>query len=104
MSVDESGMRRPRADAQRASAAASSVARAAQKEHGRASRRSRKGIVKYAKPGRVIAGMIPVTSPYVTPGRHRDLRDQVQGRGGLLAASREPQYDDRDRSASCARR
>jgi sulfoacetaldehyde dehydrogenase len=26
-----------------------------------------KGIVKYAKPAGVIAGLIPVTSPYVTP-------------------------------------
>ena len=58
-----------------------------------------KGIVKYAKPAGVIASLIPVTSPYITPDRHRHLRDQVQGRGDLLAAPVEPQHDQRDRAA-----
>jgi len=29
----------------------------------------------------VIASLVPVTSPYVTPHRHRDLRDQGQQHG-----------------------
>ena len=57
-----------------------------------------KGLVKYAKPAGVIASLIPVTSPYVTPDRHRDLRDQVQGRGRLLPAPREPEDDQRGRA------
>ena len=47
-----------------------------------------KGIVKYAKPAGVIACIVPVTNPYLTPVGNRDLRDQVQGRRDLLAASR----------------
>ena len=57
----------PRADAPR-QGAGHPARRAPAEEHGRSSRRTRsRGIVKYAKPAGVIAALIPVTSPYVTP-------------------------------------
>ena len=97
MSVDESGMgsREPKRRAK-----VQGVLRDAlrQKSIGVIEEIPEKGIVKYAKPAGVIASLIPVTSPYVTPITHRDLRDQVQGRGDLLAASRQPQDDERNRA------
>ena len=57
-----------------------------------------KGIVKYAKPAGVIAGLLPVTNPLVHDGQHGHQRDQVHGRGHLLAASAEPEDRARDRA------
>ena len=45
-----------------------------------------KGIVKYAKPVGVIAGLLPVTNPLVTMV-NMVICDQVQGGGNLLAAT-----------------
>ena len=47
-----------------------------------------KGLVKYAKPAGVIVLAHPGDQPLHHADRHRHLRDQVQERGGLLAASR----------------
>ena len=58
-----------------------------------------KGIVKYAKPAGVIALADSGDQPVRHADRHRDLRDQVQGRGDLLAASRRA---GRRRSRPCA--
>ena len=55
-----------------------------------------KGIVKYAKPAGVIALADPGDQPLHHADRHRDLRDQVQGRGDFFAAPLEPQDDERD--------
>ena len=63
-----------------------------------------KGIVKYAKPAGVIVLADPGDEPLHHADRHRHLRDQVQGRGHLLAASLEPQDDDRSRAADARRR
>ena len=57
-----------------------------------------KGIVKYAKPAGVIAVADSGDEPVRDADRHRHLRDQVQGRGDLLAASRQPEDDERDRA------
>ena len=45
----------------------------------------------------------PGDQPLRDAGRHRDLRDQVQGRGDLLAAPVEPQDHDRDRAHDARR-
>src|SRR4249919_699278 len=66
MSVDESGMGSPEP---RRRAKVQGVLRDAlrQKSIGVIEEIPDKGIVKYAKPAGVIASLIPVTSPYVTP-------------------------------------
>src|SRR4051812_768988 len=66
MSVDESGMGSPEP---RRRAKVLGILRDAlrQKSIGIIEEISDKGIVKYAKPAGVIASLIPVTSPYVTP-------------------------------------
>ena len=46
----------------------------------------------------------PGDQPVRHAGQHRHLRDQVQGRGDLLAAPVEPEHDERDGPRSCARR
>ena len=90
MSVDESGLgsREPRRRAKVLGILRDALR---QKSMGVIEELPEKGIVKYAKPAGVICSLIPVTSPYITPDRHRDLRDQVQGRGDLFAAPVEPQ-------------
>ena len=50
----------------------------------------------------MIAALIPVTSP-TSHQRHRHLRDQVQGRGRVLAAPHEPEHDDRNRPRDARR-
>ena len=66
MSVDESGMggREPTRRAKILSVLRDALR---QKSVGVIEEIPEKGIVKYAKPGGVIASLIPVTSPYVTP-------------------------------------
>jgi sulfoacetaldehyde dehydrogenase len=66
MSVDESGMggREPTRRAKILSILRDTLR---QKSVGVIEEIPEKGIVKYAKPGGVIASLIPVTSPYVTP-------------------------------------
>src|SRR5579884_3670498 len=66
MSVDESGMggREPSRRAKILSVLRDALR---QKSMGVIEEIPEKGIVKYAKPGGVIASLIPVTSPYVTP-------------------------------------
>ena len=66
MSVDESGMGSPEP---RRRAKVLGILRDAlrQKSIGLIEELPEKGIVKYAKPAGVIASLIPVTSPYVTP-------------------------------------
>src|SRR5947209_10941246 len=66
MSVDESGMGSPEPKRR---AKVQGVLRDAlrQKSIGVIEEIPEKGIVKYAKPAGVIASLIPVTSPYVTP-------------------------------------
>src|SRR3989440_4839058 len=66
MSVDESGMGSPEPKRR---AKVQGVLRDAlrQKSMGVIEEIPEKGIVKYAKPAGVIASLIPVTSPYVTP-------------------------------------
>src|SRR6478672_10248954 len=66
MSVDESGMGSPEP---RRRAKVLGILRDAlrQKSIGIIEEMPEKGIVKYAKPAGVIASLIPVTSPYVTP-------------------------------------
>jgi len=66
MSVDESGMgsREPRRRAKVAGILRDALR---QKSMGVIEELPDKGIVKYAKPAGVIAALVPVTSPYVTP-------------------------------------
>jgi sulfoacetaldehyde dehydrogenase len=66
MSVDESGMgsREPRRRAKVAGILRDALR---QKSMGVIEEIPEKGIVKYAKPAGVIAALVPVTSPYVTP-------------------------------------
>jgi sulfoacetaldehyde dehydrogenase len=66
MSVDESGMgsREPKRRAKVAGILRDALR---QKSMGVIEEIPSKGIVKYAKPAGVIASLIPVTSPYVTP-------------------------------------
>src|SRR5678815_3489950 len=66
MSVDESGMGSPEPKRR---AKVLGVLRDAlrQKSIGIIEEFPEKGIVKYAKPAGIIASLIPVTSPYVTP-------------------------------------
>src|SRR5262245_15418186 len=66
MSVDESGMgsREPRRRAKVAGILRDALR---QKSMGVIEEIPEKGLVKYAKPAGVIAALIPVTSPYVTP-------------------------------------
>ena len=73
MSVDESGMGSPEPKRR---AKVLGILRDAlrQKSMGVIEEIPSKGIVKYAKPAGVIASLIPVTSPYVTPVGDCDLR------------------------------
>src|SRR5258705_13275005 len=66
MSVDESGMgsREPKRRAKVLGILRDALR---QKRMGIIEEIPEKGIVKYAKPAGVIASLIPVTSPYVTP-------------------------------------
>jgi sulfoacetaldehyde dehydrogenase len=66
MSVDESGMgsREPRRRAKVLGILRDALR---QKSMGIIEEDSAKGLVKYAKPAGVIASLIPVTSPYITP-------------------------------------
>ena len=57
----------PRADAGARRCSASCATRCARRAWASSRRFPSKGIVKYAKPAGVIASLIPVTSPYVTP-------------------------------------
>src|SRR3954471_6855380 len=66
MSVDESGMGSPE-PTRRAKALGILRDALRQKSMGIIEEIPEKGIVKYAKPAGVIASLIPVTSPYVTP-------------------------------------
>ena len=66
MSVDESGMG-GRAAYAPSQGARHSARRLRQKSMGIIEEIPEKGIVKYAKPAGVVAALIPVTSPYVTP-------------------------------------
>ena len=66
MSVDESGMG-SREPSRRAKVFGILRDALRQKSMGIIEEIPEKGIVKYAKPAGVIAGLIPVTSPYVTP-------------------------------------
>src|SRR5512132_2779724 len=66
MSVDESGMGR-REPRRRAKVLGILRDALRQKSMGVIEEIPEKGIVKYAKPAGVIAALIPVTSPYVTP-------------------------------------
>jgi sulfoacetaldehyde dehydrogenase len=66
MSVDESGMG-SREPSRRGKIAGILRDALRQKSMGVIEEIPEKGIVKYAKPAGVIAGLIPVTSPYVTP-------------------------------------
>src|SRR5437868_2233795 len=66
MSVDESGMGR-REPTRRAKVQGILRDALRQKSMGVIEEDAARGIVKYAKPAGVIAGLIPVTSPYVTP-------------------------------------
>jgi len=66
MSVDESGMGR-REPTRRAKVQGILRDALRQKSVGIIEEDSARGIVKYAKPAGVIAALIPVTSPYVTP-------------------------------------
>jgi len=66
MSVDESGLGR-REPRRRAKVLGILRDALRQKSMGVIEEIPEKGIVKYAKPAGVIAGLIPVTSPYVTP-------------------------------------
>ena len=66
MSVDESGMGR-REPTRRAKVLGILRDALRQKSMGVIEEDPVKGLVKYAKPAGVIAGLIPVTSPYVTP-------------------------------------
>jgi sulfoacetaldehyde dehydrogenase len=66
MSVDESGMG-GRAPTRRAKVLGILRDALRQKSMGMIEEIPEKGIVKYAKPAGVVAALIPVTSPYVTP-------------------------------------
>ena len=66
MSVDESGMGSPE-PSRRGKALGILRDALRQKSMGVIEEMPEKGIVKYAKPAGVIASLIPVTSPYVTP-------------------------------------
>src|SRR4030095_11516859 len=66
MSVDESGMGR-REPRRRAKVLGILRDALRQKSMGVIEEIPEKGIVKYAKPAGVIAALIPVTSPYITP-------------------------------------
>ena len=66
MSVDESGMGSPE-PSRRAKVLGILRDALRQKSMGVIDERPEKGIVKYAKPAGVIAALIPVTSPYITP-------------------------------------
>jgi sulfoacetaldehyde dehydrogenase len=66
MSVDESGMG-GRTPTRRAKVLGILRDALRQKSMGAIEEIPEKGIVKYAKPAGVVAGLIPVTSPYVTP-------------------------------------
>src|SRR2546423_9521186 len=66
MSVDESGMGR-REPTRRAKVQGILRDALRQKSIGVIEEDAGRGLVKYAKPAGVIAGLIPVTSPYVTP-------------------------------------
>src|SRR5215204_4739430 len=66
MSVDESGMGR-REPTRRAKVQGILRDALRQKSMGVIEEDSARGVVKYAKPAGVIAALIPVTSPYVTP-------------------------------------
>src|SRR5688500_7552898 len=66
MSVDESGMGSPE-PSRRGKALGILRDALRQKSMGIIEELPEKGIVKYAKPAGVIASLIPVTSPYVTP-------------------------------------
>src|SRR5437868_6071668 len=66
MSVDESGMGR-REPTRRAKVQGILRDALRQKSIGIIEEDPVRGLVKYAKPAGVIAGLIPVTSPYVTP-------------------------------------
>ena len=97
MSVDESGMgsREPRRRAKVLGILRDALR---QKSMGVIEELPEKGIVKYAKPaGRDLLADSRHESVHHAD-RHRDLRDQVQGRGDLLAASVEQEDDQRDRA------
>src|SRR5436305_15008447 len=66
MSVDESGMGR-REPGRRAKVQGILRDALRQKSMGIIEEDAARGLVKYAKPAGVIAALIPVTSPYVTP-------------------------------------
>ena len=102
MSVDESGMgsREPRRRAKVLGILRDALR---QKSMGVIEEIPEKGIVKYAKPAGVICSLIPVTSPVHHADRHRDLRDQVQGRGDLLAAPIQQEDDERNRPVDARR-
>ena len=62
-----------------------------------------KGIVKYAKPAGVIAGLLPGDQSGGHDGRDGDQRFEVQGCGDFLAASREQAHRARNHTHSARR-
>ena len=101
MSVDESGMG-SREPSRRAKVLGILRDALRQKSIGVIEEIPEKGIVKYAKPAGVIASLIPVTSPYVTPIGIAIYAHQVQGRGHLLAAPVEQEDHARNRAHHAA--
>ena len=87
MSVDESGMG-SREPSRRAKVLGILRDALRQKSMGVIEEIPEKGIVKYAKPAGVICLADSGDESVHHADRHRDLRDQVQGRGDFLAASR----------------
>ena len=98
MSVDESGMgsREPTPPRQ---GARHPARRAAAEEHGRHRGDPREGHRQVREAGRRDLLAHSGDEPVRHADRHRHLRDQVQGRGDLLAASVEPQDDERGGAA-----
>ena len=72
-------------------------------EHGRDRGDSRKGHRQVREAGRRHRLADPGHQSVRHADRHRDLRDQVQGRGDLFAASGQPEDDERNRPAAARR-
>ena len=97
MSVDESGMG-SREPGRRSKVLGILRDALRQKSMGVIEEIPEKGIVKLREAGRCHRVADPGDESVHHADRHRDLRRQVQGRRHLLAASGQPEDDERDRA------
>ena len=105
MSVDESGMGNADGAPQRRFKVYGILRDALRtKSVGIIEENAEKGIVKYAKPAGVIAGLLPCHESAGDDGQHGHQRGEVQGRRHLLAASRSARRPRWRLRASSARR